>query len=47
MFRAIINHSVKLDIFWLLKTTIKSSLKVLVETAKRLGVVFITGKRRK
>ena len=47
MFRAIINHSVKLDIFWLLKTTIKSSLKVLVETAKRLCVVFIRGKTRK
>ena len=36
----IINHSVKLDIFWLLKTTINSSLKVLVEIAKRLYVVF-------
>ena len=39
MFRTIIiNHSVKLDIFWLLKTTINTSLKVLVEIAQRLAV---------
>ena len=45
MFRdIIINHSIKLDIFWLIKTTINSSLKVLVEIAICLHDVFIRGK---
>ena len=47
MFRAIIiNHSVKLDLFWPLKMMINSSLKVLVEIAERLYVVLILSEVR-